>query len=121
MPTESTDTTVTEKPRSTTPARPPGIRRELHEDGVCVLWFDRAGSSANLFDRQTLAELDDCLGQIEKDSGITGVVLASAKKSIFIAGADLHAIEGLTMAQLEEYIAFGQKVFTLLFKHRAPT
>ena len=33
------------------------LRRTMREDGICVLTFDRPGSSANIFDLATLAEL----------------------------------------------------------------
>ena len=39
------------------------IRREITPDGLCVLTFDRSGSSANLFDRSTLEELGTHLFQ----------------------------------------------------------
>ena len=72
----------------------PAIRREIGDDGICVLTFDRPNSSANVFDRATLQELDAHLDFIAGSTELRGVVLASAKNSIFIAGADLHAVAG---------------------------
>src|SRR5204862_3092587 len=81
-------------------------------DQVCILTFDRAGSAANIFDRATLAELDRQLDFISVRSDLKGLVLFSAKKSIFIAGADLHSIAAETdPAKLRELIEFGQAVF----------
>ena len=46
---------------------------------------------------------------------LTGLILCSAKKSIFIAGADLHSIAAETEPEkLRELIQFGQAVFNRL-------
>src|SRR5262249_2768100 len=83
-------------PASRTPtptiAGAPNIRREINAEQVCVLTFDRPGSSANVFDRATLNELNEHLDFISTHPELQGLVLVSAKKSIFIAGADLHSI-----------------------------
>src|SRR2546426_9559479 len=56
------------------------IRRDVTDDQICVLTFDRPDSSANIFDQATLVELHQHLDAIEKDSQIRGLVLTSAKK-----------------------------------------
>jgi 3-hydroxyacyl-CoA dehydrogenase/enoyl-CoA hydratase/3-hydroxybutyryl-CoA epimerase len=66
------------------------IVRTLSDDGSCVLTFDRAGSAANVFDRETLEELEAHLAAMEKEPGLRGVIITSAKPKIFIAGADLN-------------------------------
>src|SRR6516165_6619911 len=86
-----------EHPQPVCPTEPPRtIRRALRGDGVCVLTFDRHGSSANLFDRATLAELQAEVDFIESNCDATppikGVILVSAKRSIFMAGLDLKTI-----------------------------
>lgn len=89
------------------------LHRQLHADGVCVLTFDRAESSANIFDRATLAELAEHLTFIEKaDSGVKGLVLTSAKAAIFVAGADLYSVKKMNAEELREFITAGQEVFT---------
>ena len=70
----------------------PTIRREIGADGVCVLTFDRPDSGANIFDATTMRDLSDQLDFIEKESALKGVIVTSAKKSIFIAGADLQTL-----------------------------
>ena len=85
---------------STTPL----IRRETGDDGVCLLTFDRPDSGANIFDVGALQELSAHLDFIEKESALKGVIVASAKKSIFIAGADLKTL--LKQAQTGELRAF---------------
>ena len=93
----------------------PTIRRDIGDDGVCVLTFDRPNSGANIFDAATMRDLSDQLDFIERESGLKGVIVISAKKSIFIAGADLQTL--LRQAQSGEmraFIAEGQRVFKRL-------
>src|SRR2546430_10292422 len=96
--------------RMTATAAGPMIRRETGEDGICLLIFDRPESGANIFDAPTMADLREQLDAIEKDGSIKGVIVTSAKKSIFIAGADLKTL--LKQAQtgtMRGFIAEGQK------------
>src|SRR5712671_3070107 len=67
------------------------ISRSITDEQICVLTFDRPNSSANVFNRATLDELDRHLDFITGDERIKGVVITSAKPSIFIAGADLKS------------------------------
>lgn len=98
------------------------IRRETGDDGVCVLTFDRPNSGANIFDAAAMDALSAELDAIENDSSIKGVIVVSAKKSIFIAGADLQTL--LRQAQtgeLRAFIAEGQRVFNRLAALKVPT
>ena len=100
----------------------PLIRREIGDDGVCVLIFDRPDSGANIFDAAALRDLDAQLDFIEKEAGLKGVIVTSAKKSIFIAGADLQTL--LRQAQSGEmrgFIAEGQRTFNRLAALKIPT
>lgn len=98
------------------------IRREIGEDGICILTFDRPESGANIFDAATMDNLREHVDAIEKDGSIEGVIVTSAKKSIFIAGADLKTL--LRQAQTGElrgFIAEGQKVFNRLAALKVPS
>ncbi len=97
------------------------IRREVTAAAIAVLTFDRPDSAANIFDRATLEELNAHLDAIERDSALRGVVLTSAKPSIFIAGADLHALSTAPMNALREMVEFGQRVFSRLAALPLPT
>ena len=97
------------------------IHGHVTEDHVCVLTFDRPDSSANIFDRATLAQLDEHLKFIESNAQLKGLVITSAKKSIFIAGADLHAFS--RSAQEEEVrvlVEMGQSIFNRIAKLPIP-
>ena len=111
-----------EAPLAPAPKPPQSILREITEDGICVLTFDRPNSSANVFDAITLRELDAHLFAIRNNASVRGVIFTSAKKSIFIAGADLHALSSATNAnQLCDIIELGQHVFNAIAALPVPT
>jgi 3-hydroxyacyl-CoA dehydrogenase/enoyl-CoA hydratase/3-hydroxybutyryl-CoA epimerase len=97
------------------------IRRDTDANGLCVVTFDRPGSSANIFDRATMEELARHFEGIAGDPQVTGVVIRSAKPSIFIAGADLNALASLGDGELEAFIEFGQQTFNSLAALKVPT
>src|SRR5947207_1621863 len=100
----------------------PMIRRETSDDHICVLTFDRPDSGANIFDAATLDELNEQLDGVEKDASLRGLILASAKKSIFVAGADLKTLlQGAKTGEMREFIERGQQVFNRLANFRIPT
>ena len=68
------------------------IRSVMRSDGICVLTFDRPGSSANIFDLRTLDELARELESVALQTELNGLIFISAKRSVFIAGADLNAM-----------------------------
>ena len=100
----------------------PQIRREITGDQICILTFDRPNSAANIFDRAALAELDRHLDFLSAHAGLKGLVLVSAKKSIFIAGADLLSIFAETNPEaLRNLIELGQAVFNRIAALPCPT
>lgn len=100
----------------------PMIRREVGDDGICLLTFDRPESGANIFDVQTMQNLSEHLDAIEKDSSIRGVIVTSGKKSIFIAGADLKTLlKQSQTGEMRAFISEGQKVFNRLVTLKVPT
>jgi len=98
------------------------IRREIGNDQICVLTFDRPESGANIFDDATLDELNEHLDFIENDAALRGLIIASAKKSIFIAGADLKTLlQQAQSGEMRAFIAKGQKIFNRLADLKIPT
>ncbi len=97
------------------------VHRHVREDQLCVLTFDRPDSSANVFDRATLEELGGHLDFLAQSAAVKGVVLTSAKNSIFIAGADLHAMASASANDLAGLIELGQMVFHRLASLNVPT
>jgi 3-hydroxyacyl-CoA dehydrogenase / enoyl-CoA hydratase / 3-hydroxybutyryl-CoA epimerase len=100
----------------------PMIRREIGDDHVCLLVFDRPESGANIFDAATLDELNEHLDFVENDASLNGLIISSAKKSIFVAGADLKTLlQQAESGDLRAFIANGQRVFNRLAALRIPT
>ena len=90
-------------------------------NSVATLTFDREGSSANIFDRGTLDELDALLAEIEGVGALTGLLIRSAKPTIFIAGADLKALSKAKGEELKELLETGQRIFNRLADLPIPT
>jgi 3-hydroxyacyl-CoA dehydrogenase / enoyl-CoA hydratase / 3-hydroxybutyryl-CoA epimerase len=87
------------------------IQREMVDGKFCILRFDQAGAGANVFNLETLTELDEHIRGIAADGAIEGVVLISAKERIFHAGADLHALQKWSDIEVQHFIEKGQEVF----------
>ncbi len=99
------------------------IQRQLRDDGICVLTFDRPDSPANIFDRATLEELDANIRAIAAEPGLgaTGLILISAKPAIFFAGADLRSIQRMSHDEMNTFIELGQQAFARLASLKIPT
>src|SRR4029079_12166319 len=103
-------------------AAAPMIRREIGNDHICVLMFDRPDSGANIFDAATLDELNEQLDAVEKDASLLGLIIASAKKSIFLAGADLKTLlQAAKTDEMRGFIEPGQQIFNRLANLKIPT
>jgi 3-hydroxyacyl-CoA dehydrogenase/enoyl-CoA hydratase/3-hydroxybutyryl-CoA epimerase len=98
------------------------IRREIGDDQICVLTFDRPESGANIFDAATLDELNEHLEFVEHQGSLRGMIIASAKKSIFVAGADLKTLlQQAQSGEMRAFIAKGQQIFDRLADLKIPT
>ena len=98
------------------------IRQEIGDDHICVLTFDRFDSGANIFDAVTLDELNEQLDAVEKGASLRGLIIATAKKSIFVAGADLKTLlQGAKTGEMGGFIERGQQVFSRLANLGIPT
>ncbi len=71
---------------------------ERDAEGVAWLSFDKPGTSANVLSGSVLIELDGLLAELEKQPP-RALVVISAKKSGFIAGADIREFTGITDAE----------------------
>lgn len=89
------------------------IRRVDHPDGIVELRFDRPDSEANVFDADTLSELDLAVEAIGREgSAVRGVVITSAKRGIFIAGADLDELARIEDEdEIRRAVERGQRAF----------
>src|SRR5690606_13005804 len=60
------------------------------EADIAQLTLDMPGKGANILSRAVLEELSGILDQVEGRSDLAGLVIASGKPGMFIAGADLR-------------------------------
>jgi 3-hydroxyacyl-CoA dehydrogenase/enoyl-CoA hydratase/3-hydroxybutyryl-CoA epimerase len=99
------------------------IQRQILDGGICVLTFDRVDSSANIFDRKTLEELEAHITAIAAEPGmdVRGLILISAKPAIFVAGADLRSIQLMSRDELRSFIELGQRTFSRIAALKIPT
>ncbi|MES2982063.1 MAG: 3-hydroxyacyl-CoA dehydrogenase NAD-binding domain-containing protein [Verrucomicrobiota bacterium] len=88
---------------------------------TAILVFDRKDSVANIFDSKTLAELSECLDELIAQTDVTGLLIRSAKPSIFIAGADLKELSTARGEKLTRLIATGQTLFNRIADLPYPT
>jgi 3-hydroxyacyl-CoA dehydrogenase / enoyl-CoA hydratase / 3-hydroxybutyryl-CoA epimerase len=94
---------------------------EIDADRVAFLALDKAGSSANVLSSDVLLELDARLEELER-SPPRGLVVASAKKSGFVAGADIKEFTSLrTPDQAYGLIRRGQQVLDRLAAMPCPS
>lgn len=80
---------------------------------VAVLTLDQPGKSANLLGRAMLDELEARLDEIDVVDGVAGLVIASAKPGVFIAGADLTEFAAGLDRSTDEVIATSRRGQTL--------
>jgi len=84
------------KPLANGPYRHFRLTRDA--DGIAWLLFDREGAGANTLASELIEELDAVLAALESQRP-AGLVIRSAKKSGFIAGADVNEFRGVTDPQ----------------------
>jgi 3-hydroxyacyl-CoA dehydrogenase / enoyl-CoA hydratase / 3-hydroxybutyryl-CoA epimerase len=90
------------------------------DNGIAWLVFDKAGASANTLSEDVLVELNEVLKRIEREPA-KGVVLRSAKKGGFIAGADIGEFRGMTdIASVEHRLKEAHSVIDRLDRLTVP-
>ncbi|MBM4070581.1 MAG: 3-hydroxyacyl-CoA dehydrogenase [Planctomycetes bacterium] len=72
------------------------LRFEVIRDTIGLLTFDQPGSRANTLGQAVLAEFAQMLAALEKRTDLSGLILASGKPGMFIAGADLNELGSAT-------------------------
>ncbi len=92
------------------------------KQGVATLTFDMPKSSVNVLSSAVLDALEKQLDKCFKDQNIKALFIESAKKDIFIAGADIKEIEqAKEQTVIDRFIAKGQEIFNKLEKLPFPT
>jgi len=82
------------------------------EDGIAFITFDQPDSKVNILSSGVLLELDKILDQLNNQSALKAIVIQSAKKDIFIAGADIKEIETISeISDGKSKSQMGQRIF----------
>ena len=97
------------------------FRTETDDDNIVWLTFDKAETGTNVFSMEVFDELDRLLQGIASQCP-RGLVIQSAKKNGFIAGADIKAFTGVKRAsEAMVFLERGQQVFNRLAAFTIPT
>lgn len=94
----------------------------IDKNGVANLVFDQQDEKVNKLSAQTLYELEKALNIIDDNKGIRLLLISSAKKNIFIAGADINEIKDITDPK-DAYVkaSLGQDIIGKISALKIPT
>jgi len=95
------------------------FRSERYND-LAIVWFDLPGEKVNKFSSAVMQEFAGVVDELEQAADIKRIVLASAKPSVFIAGADITEFTKASgPEQAKEYVRLGQLTFHRFSKLKA--
>ena len=100
------------------------IHLTTRPDAVAVLTIDQPGSRANVLTAELWKELESTIDALKSRTDLRGLVLASAKPDIFIAGADLKLLANATGPNdplVRDFIQLGLRVLEKLESLPFPT
>lgn len=95
-------------------ATSPSLTLSFPRGDIALLTFDLPGKGANILSSSVLDELSSHLGALEKRDDLKGIILISAKPTIFIAGADLREFVAQLQAPKEQVVALCRRGQSLL-------
>ncbi len=88
---------------------------ETKEDGIIILTIDCPDTIVNKISSVLLNEVESVIDDLERDTKINAVVIASAKKDNFVAGADLDEIKAMkTEEEVTNYIGKANDILNRL-------
>jgi len=98
------------------------LKFSIDRNGVANLVFDLPNEKVNKLSESVLLELEKALNVIEGNKAIRILLITSDKKDIFIAGADINEIKGIT-DQKDAYakVSRGQNVIGRIAELKIPT
>jgi 3-hydroxyacyl-CoA dehydrogenase / enoyl-CoA hydratase / 3-hydroxybutyryl-CoA epimerase len=85
------------------------------ENHIGFITFDNPDAKVNILTGDVIRRFDAILDEVKSKNSVKAVVIQSAKKDVFIAGADIKEIEGITEVEVGKQKAqAGQNVFNKL-------
>lgn len=92
------------------------------EAGIGYITFDNPDAKVNVLNADTIHRLDAILDEIQRKNSVKAVVFRSAKKDVFVAGADIKEIEAITdTADAKVKAQAGQNLFNKIEDLPVPT
>jgi 3-hydroxyacyl-CoA dehydrogenase/enoyl-CoA hydratase/carnithine racemase len=89
--------------------QPTALHLSYPEPDIAQLTFDLPGKSANILNRKVLAQLRDHFETLAQRTDLAGLILASAKPGVFIAGADITEFVQSFDAPKDELVDFSMR------------
>ena len=68
----------------------PTVRLSFPEPDIALITFDDPTKGANVLSRSVMDQFGECLNQVATRKDLAGLIVASAKPGVFIAGADIR-------------------------------
>ncbi len=102
----------------------PSVRADLRPDRVAVLTIDQPGAKVNVLTEQLWADLEAAVDGLAAVTDLAGVVVASGKPGVFVAGADLKLLgdaPGPNDPAVRAFIDQGLRVLGKLDRLPVPT
>lgn len=94
----------------------------LDKNGIANLIFDLPNEKVNKLSAPVLSELETALNVIDGNKGIRVLLITSAKKDIFIAGADINEIKDLRdVDEARKKVSRGQEILSKIAALKIPT
>jgi len=100
------------------------VQLDVRPDGVAVLTIDQPGSKVNVLTRELWTDLEAAIDSLSQRTDVQGLVIASGKPGVFIAGADLKLLgdaPGPNDLQVRAFIGLGLRVLEKLESLPFPT
>src|SRR4051812_12277991 len=97
------------------------LSAEQRED-VLIIWIDVPGEPVNTLGPSMVGEFEAIFGEIEDNNDIKAIVIASAKATGFIAGADVGQFANFKSAHdASQVAALGQELLNRLERLSTPS
>ena len=91
------------------------IRIDNNKNGRVFLTFDNPDESVNVLSRSVMMDLDFQIQELSKRTDVQLLVIKSAKKGVFIAGADISEFSSIiTLQTSQEVCSLGQSIFSAI-------
>lgn len=99
----------------------PNLKIEV-KDGIAFLWLDVEGRPFNVFSRHVLAEMEEAIAKVDRDTSIKLLAFLGRKESGFLAGADIQEFTTIhTPEQATAMSEAGQRLMNKVAAVRVPT